>query len=186
MIAFTVNIRGSTQKLTPSSDDASTQIPHAFSLRHSRGPFIAFGIPFVGIALLVLAVRILRPAQSPAIEVIFELAALALFYAWITSFFWRYRIRFDGDSVTEHAAGLAPINIALSNIRAISYESSPGISGVVAGRPKSRITLHMAVPHGVRPYIDISVRHFIREDIGRLMLAIQSARPDLEIPRPWR
>jgi hypothetical protein len=180
-----VNIRGSTQKLALSSGDASTQRLHAFSLRHSRRPFIVFGIPFVAVAFLVLAFRISRPAQSPAIEVIFELAALALFYVWITSFFWRYRVRFDGDSITECAVGLAPITIALSNIRAVSCESSPGISGVVAGRPTSRITLHMAVPLGVRPYIDISLRHFIREDIARLMCAIQSARPDLEIPRPW-
>src|SRR5277367_5490336 len=114
---------------------STTKIPHAFSLRHSRRPFVAFGIPFVGVAFLVLAFRISRPAQSPAIEVIFELAALALFYVWITSHFWRYRIRLDGDSITERAVGLVPITIALSNIRAISYESSPGVSGLVAGRP---------------------------------------------------
>jgi hypothetical protein len=156
----------------------------SFSLRHSSGPFIAFGIPILFVIILVVWAEAHRPGAYRSTDFFLQIGALLASYFGLTSFFWRYRIRFDGVAIAQTAPGLKPLTIQMGDISSVRWESAR-IGGLGAGRPTPRIVIYTRGPYPDRPYIDVSIRHFVADDIRRLMRGIRAARPDLELPHLW-
>jgi len=51
-------------------------------------------------------------------------------------------------------------------------------------RPFRRITIY-AEGAEITKFIDVSLKHFVAEDIRKLMRKIHDNRPDLSLPKKW-
>jgi hypothetical protein len=112
------------------------------------------------------------------------LVSWLLFFAWLY-FGIRYKIGFNDELISQEASGGAPLLIAYSEITRVTEEVSAAKELLAASRPFRRITIWAERPPGDIIYIDVSLKHFAREDIRRLMLKIHEHRPDLKLPGRW-
>jgi hypothetical protein len=95
-----------------------------------------------------------------------------------------YQIGLRNGVIWQRAFGKRRVFLPLSDISAVRQEASD-IKGLVrASRPSSRITIHGRT-EGSERRIDVSIKHFVAEDIRRLMHLIRESRPDLDLPKRW-
>jgi len=157
----------------------------ALSLRHDLGPFLSLGIVFGSVLAFFLWTRLRHPTASTGRDIALVTVLIVGFYFAITSFYWRYRIRFDGVAITQHAPGIPPITIELGDIERVSLEVGSPIGRWSGTRPMRRIAIYSKHTNRERPFIDVSLKHFVADDIRHLNREIHRARPDLELPAHW-
>ena len=76
------------------------------------------------------------------------------------------------------AYGKPPTTISINEISALMHESSSAGELVAFNRPQSRIAII-----GNCKSIDVSLRHFQRQDVEELLRLIKESRPDLSISK---
>ena len=86
--------------------------------------------------------------------------------------------------IWQRAFGRRRVSIAIRDITSVGQETSDTKTLVAMNRPFRRITIQGSTT-GVATTIDVSTKHFVAEDIRRLMHAIQQARPNLLLPQKW-
>jgi len=101
-------------------------------------------------------------------------------------FSMRYRVWLsDGDTVHMQAStwdNRANItSIKISEITSIRLETSNVQTAAALRRPFRRVTIY-SEKHGQTKWIDVSLKHFVRSDIQKLLDIIKTKRPDLAIP----
>ncbi len=98
----------------------------------------------------------------------------------------RYRVSWRAGAVTQRASGGRDVVIEAAQIDRLALESGADDiwAAIQMRRPFRRITIYRKGEAG--DFIDVSLKHFAADDIRRLMHSIQSARPDLALPRRWK
>ncbi len=157
----------------------------AFSLRHDPGPFLSLGLVFGSVLALFLWTCFRHPMAFRMRDMGLIAVGIVGGYFGITSFYWRYRIRFNGVAITQHAPGTQPITIELGDIERVSLEVGSPIGRWRGVRPLRRIAIYTKHANLERPFIDVSLKHFLADDIRRLIREIHQARPDLALPDHW-
>lgn len=97
----------------------------------------------------------------------------------------KYRIYWTEDDVRQQASGGADVSIKYSEIARIASETSKPGERLAASRPLRRIVIYAKESHAEGKFIDVSLKHFVAEDIRNLMRAIHGRRPDLSLPKNW-
>jgi ribosome-interacting GTPase 1 len=87
--------------------------------------------------------------------------------------------------IVQKASGMSDVSIKADKITRIEQEVSNVGTLVRFNRPSRRIVIYAEKPHGECMYIDVSLKHFVADDVRKLMRAIQVRRPDLEFPKHW-
>jgi hypothetical protein len=149
-----------------------------FSLKHSSGPYLMVAT----ILLMTMAgtfVVSIRTGQWQLFGA--SLFGVVVFAPWVL-INNRYRISWHDNEITQKATGLPNVSIRVSEITAVTRETSNVSTLVRMRRPQSRIVIH-AKHHGGSKSIDVSLKHFVAGDIGKLIRAIREQRPDLAIPK---
>ena len=96
----------------------------------------------------------------------------------------RYKISLQDGVITQKAFNMTDVVIKIKDISAVKQESSDALTMAKMNRPVQRITIYSDTD-GVQSFIDISLKHFVADDIRRLLRAIQEQRPDLTMPKHW-
>jgi hypothetical protein len=150
-------------------------------LRRDAAPYLIFGAFFV-LATLVGLYASVRTADWTFMK----------YYAliWLLYFPWmfivsRYRIFWRDGVIIQKASGMADVSIRVEEIARIRQETSNVGTLVRLRRPFRRITIYAEERDGGSKFIDVSLKHFVADDVRKLMRAIHSRRPDLELPKHW-
>ena len=75
-----------------------------------------------------------------------------------------------------------PVNEITSIKKGASFERLKSSQGITR-RVFRRIAIYQEKSDGTVKFVDVSLKHFIPEDIKKLMTLIHEKRPDLEIPK---
>ena len=93
-----------------------------------------------------------------------------------------YRISIQDGVITQKGFNMSVVAIKIKDISEVKQESSDVVTLAKMNRPVQRITIYSDAD-GVQSSIDISLKHFVADDIRRLLHAIQEERPDLLMPK---
>jgi len=105
---------------------------------------------------------------------------LFLCWTWIGT---RYRVFWTDDAIIRRASGLPELTLYVRDICRVHIET--GSAGRPFRRPFNRITICPRGGADEKSCIDVSLKHFVADDIRTLMRAIKAARPDLDLPSRW-
>lgn len=97
---------------------------------------------------------------------------------------YRYRIFLRDGIIVQKAYGMSDVAIKIKDISALKVETSSASDVAKMNRPFARIAIYSGTDRA-RSFIDVSLKHFVADDIRRLMRAIQEQRPDLTMPKYW-
>lgn len=150
-------------------------------MRRSVQPYAAFGLILVALTALMGFIWI-KTRDAGALE---WLPIGWLFLGAIVFLGSRYRISFLDGVIVQRAFGAGQVRISTDEITKIQQETSNLGTLVRLNRPFRRITIYGGQHRGKVDYIDVSLKHFVREDVRRLMDAIKRHRPDLTTPTQW-
>jgi hypothetical protein len=151
-----------------------------FALRRSLQPYAAEFIIFCAITGL-LAFDFFKTHDTSWIVLIILLLAIAIATQYPNA---RYRIFWGSRKIKQVAVYGDPTVIEFSEINKIEQEKSDLQTLLAMRRPSRRIAIY-ARGAGGHKWIDVSLKHFVAEDIRRLMRAIHEQRPDLSVPENW-
>jgi hypothetical protein len=160
--------------------DAITE--QGFGLRRIVDPYLGLGVIISGVTALALFVGFYRNVWGPveAMPLLWVLVGVLVYIGT------RYRVGWRAGAVVQKASGGRDVVIEAAQIDHVALET--GLDDVGAAiqmrRPFRRITIYRQGKSG--GFIDVSLKHFAADDIRRLMRAIQSARPDLALPKHWK
>lgn len=144
-----------------------------FVLRRSFQPYIALTIILSGVTLLQLVISIKIHSWNPLVAA----SIIWLIFAGMVFIGTRYRILLKGSTIVQKAFGKPDVAIDVDEISAIKSETSSAGTLVRLRRPFRRITIY-SWPN--TNFIDVSLKHFLAEDVQTLMTKIRSHRPDLK------
>jgi len=96
----------------------------------------------------------------------------------------RYRIFWNDGEVKQISANKYVTTIRISEITHIGQERSDLGTRLALRRPADRIAIYASQGAAER-HIDVSLRHFVTDDIRKLLRAIHDRRSDLTIPNGW-
>ena len=108
-----------------------------------------------------------------------------LLFAPLVYFGSKYKIYWTSNDICQQASGGPRVCIQYGEIARIALETSKPGELLAASRPFRRIAIYAENPHGEGKFIDVSLKHFVADDIRELMRAIHARRPDLELPKHW-
>jgi hypothetical protein len=148
-----------------------------FILRHSRQPYIAFALPL----LLVTGIGVAASAKTGQWMSLWYLVAIWGFFLPWSFFLSRYRVCWSHRAITQKAAGGSDVTIDLGTITKVKLETSDSATLLSFRRPFRRISIY----NNDKKFIDVSLKHFLAEDIRRLMRFVHEQRPDLTLPKNW-
>jgi hypothetical protein len=152
-----------------------------FVLRRSFAPYIGLLLIATGTTILTLYVS-LKTSDLGPLE---ATAVIWLFVAALVFIGTRYRIFWREDAILQKASGGADVEIAPREITSVALEVSAAATMMKMSRPFRRIAIYAEHDDGNGCFIDVSLKHFVEEDIRHLMRNIQAARPDLALPEHW-
>lgn len=156
-----------------------------FKLRHSFEIYFSL---FAIYAVLVIGLGLLAGLTDNWVsmkDILLLLTGIfCLYFAFLYLLNARYQVFFENDSVTMRAASLSAdpkafTSIKISDITSIQREVSNLHTATKLKRPFRRITIYDR-PHN--RFIDISLKHFLVQDVQQLMNLIKEERPDLSVP----
>ena len=150
-------------------------------LRRTIAPYMGQLIIFSLVTLGVLFVSI----HKHVLSLILPVPIMWLLFAFVVSIGLRYRIVWTNSEVCQRASGGSNVCIGYGEITRITLEVSRPGEWFAASRPFRRIVIYAAEPRGENKFIDVSLKHFLTDDICELMRAIRVHRPDLELPPHW-
>ena len=145
------------------------------ALHRSVAPYIGIGTIIGGVSIYATAAGL---GKDPWGTLEVNAVLWAIFAGWVY-FGMRYRIYWRYGEIRQRASGKPDLVLKISDLESVSLETA-----VDAGRPFRRIALY-AGSDTQSQFIDVSLKHFVANDVRDLMRAIHAARPDLAIPSPW-
>jgi hypothetical protein len=144
--------------------------------------------PYMGLLIILSLVTLgalFVSVQKHVLSLILPVPIIWLLFAFLVFIGLRYRIVWTNNEVCQRASGGSNVCIEYGQItRIISEVSKPG-DWLAASRPFRRIAIYAEDPGGEDKFIDVSLKHFLADDIRELMRAIRIRRPDLELPPHW-
>jgi len=153
--------------------NSSTQ---ARALRRTLAPYALYAAIFALGVLLIIAISIKLQQWTP-------LAFLPLLAFFVSGFAYlnlKYSITWDDKVIRQQAGQRDDVVIPLSEITDVCLETS-GMGIAQSSRPSRRIAIYQKSDSALKA-IDVSLKHFRREDIATLLSDINKARPDLSLP----
>jgi len=93
----------------------------------------------------------------------------------------RYRVAYDDEGIYQQASGGRPLFIPYTRLTKVECETSAGSELLRADRPFRRIAFY---GDQGETRIDVSLRHFARDDIRGLLAAVRGRRPEFEVALP--
>jgi hypothetical protein len=96
-----------------------------------------------------------------------------------------YRIFWRDGAILQKASGGPDVSIRPDEITSVEQETSDVGTALAMRRPFRRIVIYAENPRGEGKYIDVSLKHFLADDVRKLMRAIHARRPDLALPKHW-
>jgi hypothetical protein len=151
-----------------------------FALRRSTQPYQALVLIF-GCVTILAAFTALQQRDWTIIGV---MPFGWLFLVPIIYIGTRYRLYWRGGAIIQRASGLDDVSIRSDEITRVVLERSDLQTLVSYRRPFRRIAIYAEHRDGVK-FIDVSLKHFVADDIRKLMRAIHEQRPDLSLPKAW-
>jgi len=151
-----------------------------FKLRHSIEPYIGLPVIFGIIGIFAAYIGFTKNDWGGFISI---LVAFVLLFIATVIFGLRYRIWLTANTIHMQTStwnnrrNITSINI--SEISSIANETSDMHTLAKLGRPFRRIAVY---DQKHQKYIDISLKHFVRSDIKKLLQEIHKQRPDISIP----
>lgn len=97
----------------------------------------------------------------------------------------KYRINWTNEKICQKASGGSKVCIQYSEITKITSEISKPGDIFAASRPFRRIVIYAGEPQGTGKFIDVSLKHFLADDVRKLMHTIHDRRPDLTLSKNW-
>ena len=153
-----------------------------FELRHSIQPYaVTIGVLCL-IFLLTLWAGLMKNIWSGAIGIII----LGTIYLLGIYFYdLRYRIFFQDDTIFMQYAVWFPnekdiVAIKISDVTKMRCETSNIDEVTTMRRATQRIAIYDEVH---QKFIDVSLKHFKKTDIDKLIMIIQEKRPDLVVDK---
>lgn len=140
-------------------------------------------VPYVGTVVILAAVSLFGAfvaIEHRQWQIFGALALLWLLYLPTVYIGTRYRILWGEDRIRQIASGGPDIIILMNEIDLVRLEVD-----VAAGRPFRRIAIYKGSATSSGSFIDVSLKHFLAEDIRTLMQAIHRQCPRLEMPTHW-
>jgi hypothetical protein len=151
-----------------------------FTLRRSIRPYLG-GLLINTVLTVMLLFAAIKTWNISWVE------ALVLLWVFVIAVHYpdtRYRIFWINGRIKQTAANKDVTVIDPSSISRIAYETSDLLTFFSFRRPSQRIAVYAG--HGAEErHIDVSIRHFVTDDIRKLMQIIHDKRPDLIIPKGW-
>jgi len=141
-----------------------------FVLRRSCRPYSVFIAIFAAMFLLLLVVSIKLESWSPLKASL----TVGLFLAALIFSGTRYKISWSNGAVVQEAFGKVDVMINVNQITDLRRESANTKTLIAFNRPFRRVTIV-----GQGQIIDVSLRHFVMQDVCKLIRIIESLRPDL-------
>jgi hypothetical protein len=155
------------------SDEAES-----FALRRSGGPYIGLATILVGVTGLMIFASLETNDWAP----IASMSVGWFFFGVVIYIGTRYRVFWRGGTVVRKASGMASVSIRIDEITRIVQETSDARTWRSFRRPFRRITIYADKRLDEGRSIDVSLKHFLADDVRRLMRAIRDQRPDLKLP----
>ena len=156
-----------------------------FKLRHSYKPYAGFVIIYLILMVVFASISFQKSDWSVFSQIVVPLAviftSMVLFLLFLNN---RYQVFLEDSVITMRAASLtnnprAFTSIKIEDITKIKSEVSDLHTTVKLRRPFRRIAVY---DDRHEKFIDISLKHFVMEDIIQLLKVIKEKRPDLEVP----
>jgi hypothetical protein len=147
------------------------------ALQHSVQPYVAFALPL----LVVTIVGVVASAKSGQWASLWYLAAVWSFFLPWSFLLSRYQITWNQGEITQRAAGGRDVTIDIEDITRVKLEASDAATLLSFRRPFRRISIYSSDGK----FIDVSLKHFVAQDIRRLMRFIHEQRADLTLPKNW-
>lgn len=160
----------------------------SFKLRHSIQPYRGFVTIYVALAVLFITISATTKDWRDSIAPLLVLtAAFATLFAFWMFLNLRYEVALENDTITMRSSSLISnptdlTSIRIADIASIKKETSGLHASVKLRRPFRRVAIYAEHGGNIR-WIDVSLKHFLRDDIRRLMDAIHDRRPDLSLPQ---
>lgn len=152
-----------------------------FALRRGVGPYVGFVVILSVTTVLMLYVSLKTRDWTPL-----ETMPVGWFFIAVLVYIGtRYRIFWRDGEVVQKASGGADVSIKTDEITHIEQETSDVGTALAMRRPFRRIVIYAENPHGEGKFIDVSLKHFVADDVRKLMRAIHERRPDLTLPKHW-
>jgi hypothetical protein len=155
-----------------------------FTLKHSIQPYVIIGGIIVLLAIGWLVLGFFGAGWS-GFGLVF---VIGIFYALKIRFYdFRYTISFKDNSVIMHVATWSDIPAALTTIKVVDITSiQRETSDLRTIAAQQRVTQRIAIyDQHHNKFIDVSLKHFVADDIRKLMQTIHKERPSLAIPEGW-
>ena len=153
-------------------------------LHVTRRPYVTFLIPYAAIALMCVHSIVTAPSREVAQSWSIPLGVMVAFIGYMCIAFMAYRIELHNDQIIEKGwlkkSKIAPA----AAIRKVELEIGWGKQRWLWAptlRPFRRIAIYYADLKEIR-YLDISLNHFSKKDVSRLLMALKQIRGDLDIP----
>jgi hypothetical protein len=146
-------------------------------LRHSLRPYVAFALPL----LVVTGIGAIASAKSGQWTSLWYVVVVWVFFLLWSFFLTRYQIAWNHEAITQKAAGGPGVTIDIGAITKVRLETSGAATLLSFRRPFRRISIY-ANDH---KFIDVSLIHFLAEDIHALMRFVHEQRPDIALPKNW-
>ena len=152
-----------------------------FGLRRTIDPYLGYVVIMSGVTALALFVGFYRHAWG----LLESMPVGWLLIGVLVLIGTRYRVGWRAGAVVQQASGGPDVVIEAAQIDRVVLESGPDdIRAMIQmRRPFRRITIYRRGDSA--DLVDVSLKHFVPDDIRRLMRAVQSARPDLVLPKHW-
>ncbi|MES1191929.1 MAG: hypothetical protein ABUS47_12735 [Steroidobacter sp.] len=154
--------------------------PAVFALRHSIAPYRTLGTAFI-----LFAIWGFIDSYHSKNWGFFEstLLLIGMYSLQVMMGLW-YRIVLKNDVIIQRAFGKKDVSLQIKNITSVGNEVSGIKTNSVLNRPFRRVTIYGNSCDGNK-YIDISLKHFVEEDIRSLIQIIHEKRPDLVVPKKY-
>jgi energy-coupling factor transporter transmembrane protein EcfT len=137
--------------------------------------------PYVGqiaILLLITVIIVGVAYKMDMWELIFPIPVMWILFSIPTYIGMRYQVYWDEVGIGRVASGEEKIFIKYDDIREIRRQKATLSEMISMSRPFRRIAIFGPSAKG-EAQLNVSLRHFRREDVERLMKTIRSRRPDL-------
>jgi len=146
-----------------------------FALKRSMKPYIGELI-IIGGVIILLTWTFIKTSSWSFIWVI-----LIGFVLYVLEHYTdlRYRVFWKNGAVERIGTSNFVTRIIASDITKVTLEKSDLATMLSRTRPTRRITIYGKNDQ----HLDVSLKHFVTEDIQKLMEEIHKLRPDLDIPK---
>jgi len=150
-------------------------------LRRTIAPYMGQIIILVLVTFGVLFVCIKKHEWALLLPV----SIVWLLFLILTCIGLKYKINWTDNEICQKASGGSKVCIQYSEItKVVSEISKPG-DILAASRPFRRVAIYAEEPRGEGRFIDVSLKHFVTDDVRKLMCVIHDHRSDLVLPRNW-